>query len=165
MANLKNLIGKALNRATSSKPSDDGYKTRKVKGMTPSKMGETKIQRGEKIVQKAESKLEKSVVKPFERKTEKVNKLKQKYGEYPTYGQQKKIEKAGPTNTEAINYERMKSAKDFGQSPSEVDLRPEKFSFFNDRTFNREALKKTVKAGKTLIKKGQMKSANIRNKQ
>jgi hypothetical protein len=36
MANLKNLIGKALNKAKSSKPSDDGYKTRVVKkGMTP----------------------------------------------------------------------------------------------------------------------------------
>lgn len=34
MADLKNLIGKALNKANSSKPSDDEYKTRKVKGLT-----------------------------------------------------------------------------------------------------------------------------------
>lgn len=34
MANLKKLIGNALNKAKSSKPSDDGYKTRKLKGMS-----------------------------------------------------------------------------------------------------------------------------------
>ena len=35
MADLKKLIGNALNKAKSNKPSDDGYATRKVKGMTP----------------------------------------------------------------------------------------------------------------------------------
>lgn len=35
MADLKKLIGNALNKAKSTKPSDDGYATRKVKGMTP----------------------------------------------------------------------------------------------------------------------------------
>jgi hypothetical protein len=36
MANFKKLIGNALNKANSSKPSDDGIKTksRKMKGMT-----------------------------------------------------------------------------------------------------------------------------------
>jgi hypothetical protein len=35
MADLKKLIGNALNKAKSTKPSDDGYATRTVKGMTP----------------------------------------------------------------------------------------------------------------------------------
>ena len=36
MANIKKLIGKAMNKANSSKPSDDGIKTksRKMQGMT-----------------------------------------------------------------------------------------------------------------------------------
>lgn len=165
MADLKKLIGNALNKAKSNKPSDDGYATRKVKGMTPSKMGYGKVEKGEKIVKRAESKLEKSVVKPYESKTKKANSLKEKYGEYPTYGQEKKIQKAAPNNTERINYERMQSAKEYGQSPSETNLRPEKRTLFSDKTFNREGLTSTIKAGKTLIKKGTMKSANIRNKE
>lgn len=157
MANLKNLIGKALNRATSSNPSDDGYKTRKVKGMTPSKMGETKIQRGEKMMQKAESKIEKTIAKPFERKTEKVNKLKQKYGEYPTYGQQKKIQKAAPSYEESRNYGNLELNKKY--YPED---KVSKTQLFETPKINR--LKSKIEKGETLIKKGQMKSANIRNK-
>jgi hypothetical protein len=35
MADLKKLIGNALNKAKGTKPSNDGYATRTVKGMTP----------------------------------------------------------------------------------------------------------------------------------
>lgn len=160
MADLKKLIGNALNKAKSTKPSDDGYSTRTVKGMTPSKMGYGKVERGQKIVQRAESKLEKDVIKPYESRTKKANSLKEKYGEYPTYGQQKKIERTAPDNTEKQNYESMRSAKEFGKSPSKASLTTEKRT---DPGY-RNSLISTVKRGETLIKKGTMKSANIRNK-
>jgi hypothetical protein len=170
MADLKKLIGNALNKAKSNKPSDDGYATRKVKGMTPSKMGYGKVEKGEKIVKRAESKLEKSVVKPYESRVTKANNLKEKYGEYPTYGQQKKIEKAAPNDTEKYNYGRMRAAKEFGFSPSKQNLIPETrknalgIVDAADKTSYRDALKSKVKKGETLIQKGTMKVANIRNK-
>lgn len=44
MADLKKLIGNALNKAKGTKPSNDGYATRKVKGMTPKQGMEYKHQ-------------------------------------------------------------------------------------------------------------------------
>lgn len=44
MANLKKLIGNALNKANQFNPSDNGYKTRKVKGMS--------VKQGEKYDEK-----------------------------------------------------------------------------------------------------------------
>ena len=44
MADLKKLIGNALNKAKGTKPSDDGYATRKVKGMTVKQGMESKHQ-------------------------------------------------------------------------------------------------------------------------
>lgn len=55
MANLKNLIGKALNRATSSKPSDEGNgtKTRVIKkGMTPKQGMEYKAKETNESIKK-----------------------------------------------------------------------------------------------------------------
>jgi hypothetical protein len=62
MANLKNLIGKALNRATSSKPSDEGNgtKTRVIKkGMTPKQGREYKHEEVRQDTRNAIEKLEK----------------------------------------------------------------------------------------------------------
>ena len=44
MADLKKLIGNALNKAKGTKPSNDGYATRKVKGMTVKQGMESKHQ-------------------------------------------------------------------------------------------------------------------------
>ena len=53
MADLKKLIGNALNKAKTSKPSDDGYATRKVKGMTVKQGMESKRQENMSASRKA----------------------------------------------------------------------------------------------------------------
>lgn len=59
MPNLKNLIGKALNKAKSSKPSDDGYKTRVIKkGMTPKQGMEYKSKETNESIRKGLGKLD-----------------------------------------------------------------------------------------------------------
>lgn len=61
MANLKNLIGKALNRAKSSKPSDEGNgtKTRVIKkGMTPKQGMEYKAKETNESIKRGLGKLD-----------------------------------------------------------------------------------------------------------
>ncbi len=61
MANLKNLIGKALNKAKSSKPSDEGNgtKTRVIKkGMTPKQGMEYKSKETNESIRKGLGKLD-----------------------------------------------------------------------------------------------------------
>jgi hypothetical protein len=53
MADLKKLIGNALNKAKGTKPSDDGYATRKVKGMTVKQGMESKRQENMNATRKA----------------------------------------------------------------------------------------------------------------
>jgi hypothetical protein len=53
MADLKKLIGNALNKAKGTKPSDDGYATRKVKGMTVKQGMESKHQENMNATRKA----------------------------------------------------------------------------------------------------------------